>query len=239
MTKQAIHRQGNSVILYDESVISHLEPDMFSADYWADAEVVPGYSGGRGATLFVSHRGDDWVLKHYYRGGLVGKVLEDEFIFFGIERVRSVAEWQLLKLAHAAGLPVPVPVAAHFERRGFIYAANLITRRIPGVAPFSTRLASGPATQQVWHAVGHCVRQFHDAGFYHADLSAHNLQIDSDDRIWLLDWDRGRKLPPGKWQQANLDRLLRSCRKIRATEAASFSDADWQALLAGYKDQLS
>ena len=235
MTGQAIQRQGNSVILYDESIVSHIQPGMFGAEYWADARVVPGYSGGRGATVFVCHQGDDWVLKHYHRGGLVGKLLNDGFLYAGFKRSRSVAEWQVLRLAHAAGLPVPVPVAAHVHRRGLIYAADLITRRIPDVVPFSTRLHERAADPAVWRAVGRCVKRFHDAGFYHADLSTHNLQIDSDDRIWLLDWDRGRRMQPGSWQAANLERLRRSCRKIHAIDAAHYADdTDWAALLAGY-----
>jgi len=92
MTEQAIHRQGNSVILYDESFVSHMQSAMFGADYWADADIVPGYSGGRGATLFVCHQGDDWVLKHYHRGGLVGKLFNDGFLYTGFSRARSVVE---------------------------------------------------------------------------------------------------------------------------------------------------
>jgi len=142
----------------------------------------------------------------------------------------------VLQQAHAVGLPVPLPVAARVARRGVVYAADLITRRIPDVVPFSARLQAGPAESSVWRAVGQCVRRFHDAGFYHADLSAHNLQIGSDDRIWLLDWDRGCRMTPGSWQRSNMKRLQRSCRKIRATDGAHYADDDWPALLAGYAE---
>jgi hypothetical protein len=42
-------------------------------------------------------------------------------------------------------------------------------------------------------------------------------------------------MQPGSWQQANLERLHRSCRKIQANDAAHYADdVDWAALLAGY-----
>ena len=50
----------------------------------------------------------------------------------------------------------------------------------------------------------------------------------------VLDWDRGRRLQPGKWQQANLERLQRSIAKISAENGRQPDAGGWQALAEGY-----
>ena len=213
--------------------------DLFQLENWPDPEIVPGYSGGRGTTLFVAHEGKDWALRHYHRGGVVGSFLRDQFIWLGETRTRPFLEWDLLATIQQDGLPAPAPVAARYIKKGFWYTADLITLRLPGVMPFSNRLQQGPVSAEVWQKVGQCVAQFHRAGYFHADLSAHNLQIDADDKIFLLDFDRGAKLADGSWRQSNLARLQRSCRKITEDGSVSFSKADWDQLMRGYKTILA
>jgi hypothetical protein len=66
-------------------------------------------------------------------------------------------------------------------------------------------------------------------------MNAHNLQIDEQGALWMLDFDRGRLLPPGPWQQRTLDRLLRSLEKVRRMNPAlNFSDEHWEQFLEGY-----
>jgi 3-deoxy-D-manno-octulosonic acid kinase len=230
-----LKQSGRSIIVYDDCCVDQINPEMFDAEFWQESQIVPGYSGGRGATLYIRNAGDDWVLKHYHRGGLIGRLLNDGFLWFGNDSARSVVEFDLLREIVAAGLPGPVPVAAHVRRNGLQYSADLITRRIPDVVPFSTRLAEGQAPASVWERVGQCIGKFHASGFNHADLSTHNLQIDAQDNVYLLDWDRGRNMAPGNWRQSNLERLHRSCMKISREDSAIFSPADWDALLAGYR----
>jgi 3-deoxy-D-manno-octulosonic acid kinase len=79
------------------------------------------------------------------------------------------------------------------------------------------------------------VRRFHDAGVWHADLTAHNLQINAAGEIFLLDFDRGRRRDAGAgWRQGNLARLRRSLDKISSAGQVHFDDAGWRALQAGY-----
>jgi 3-deoxy-D-manno-octulosonic acid kinase len=73
------------------------------------------------------------------------------------------------------------------------------------------------------------------AGVFHADLNAYNIQIDKDDKVWLVDFDRGRLRQPGRWQQQNLARLHRSLQKIKGLDPRLyFSEANWEQLLEGY-----
>jgi 3-deoxy-D-manno-octulosonic acid kinase len=232
-------RTNGSVIVYDDIRVSQMTVDLFQLQNWANAEIVPGYSGGRGTTLFVSHEGQDWALRHYHRGGVVGRFLRDQFIWLGELRTRPFLEWDLLAEVQKDGLPAPAPVAARYVRTGAWYTADLITLRLPGVIPFSNRLQQGPVSPEVWQKVGRCIGRFHVAGYFHADLSTHNLQIDSEDNVFLLDFDRGAKLTEGSWRERNLARLLRSCHKISEDGSVSFGQTDWAELMQGYKTELS
>jgi 3-deoxy-D-manno-octulosonic acid kinase len=229
-------KAGGSVIVYDDARVSQIVPDLFEPGHWGDVDSAPGYSGGRGATLFVNHQGDDWVVRHYHRGGYAGKFLHDQFLWFGQTSTRPFAEWDLLDAIQRDGLPAPAPVAARYVRRGFWYTADLITVRLPDVMPFSNRLTQAPVSEGVWGDVGRCIGRFHAAGYFHADLSTHNLQIGVDDTIYLLDFDRGKKQSPGNWRQQNLERLHRSCLKISRDSSVGFRAEYWEALLSGYRE---
>jgi len=80
------------------------------------------------------------------------------------------------------------------------------------------------------------IRCFHHHGVWHADLNANNILIDTETRLYLIDFDRGRlRQPSRQWQQANLDRLKRSLLKLQShAESFYFAESDWQTLLAGY-----
>lgn len=232
----SLERSGDSVILYDASLANTMRAAWFEPASWPGAPVAPGYSGGRGATLFIRCEGQDWVLRHYHRGGTVARLAGDAFLWLGAERTRSFLEWRLLAQMQAEGLPAPRPVAARYVRSGLAYRADLITVRIPDVVPFSTRLAAGSVSDDIWRRVGACIGRFHLARFSHADLTAHNLQIDDRDTIFLLDFDRGRRMSgEGGWRKRNLQRLHRSLTKISAEAAFRFLPAQWQLLLEGYR----
>lgn len=195
-------------------------------------------SAGRGNTLIVADNRSDFVLRHYLRGGLVGRFLHDSYLWTGLERTRAFCEWRLLALLHARGFPVPQAAATRVTRRGMTYSADLLTVRIPGIRPFSDRIAGVAGGEVLWHRLGAVIREFHDYGVNHADLNAYNVQVDAADKIYLLDFDRSAIQPVGSWAQSNLERLHRSLRKICMLDTSiQFSAADWSALLEGYADR--
>ena len=66
-------------------------------------------------------------------------------------------------------------------------------------------------------------------------MNAYNLQIDSGGKLWMLDFDKGKLLPAGAWQQETLSRLHRSLQKIKARDPALHYDEQcWEHLLSGY-----
>jgi tRNA A-37 threonylcarbamoyl transferase component Bud32 len=136
---------------------------------------------------------------------------------------------------HAAGLPVPSPLAAPYERYGLGYRADLITELLPDTHSLASALAAGDVGLSTWAAVGRCIRVFHDYGLCHADLNAHNILLDANEKVFLIDFDRGARRAPGLWRDANLARLRRSLDKLEDGRAQRrFDDAQWQCLLAAY-----
>jgi 3-deoxy-D-manno-octulosonic acid kinase len=215
---------------------SHIREAWFDPDTWPGASPMPGHSTGRGTTLVIGTDRDEWVLRHYYRGGLVGRVLNDTFLWLGEARTRPFTEWLLLEHLVTLGLPVPRPVAGRFVRRGPVYTADLITVRIPDVVPLSRRWTDGPLDPMIWRSVGELVGRFHDHAVYHADLNAHNIQIGPRGELFLLDFDQGRIMDgAGAWTGHNLSRLRRSLSKISRSASLAFSDQEWGWLLAGYR----
>jgi 3-deoxy-D-manno-octulosonic acid kinase len=199
-------------------------------------------SGGRGATLFIDCAGQACVLRHYYRGGLIGQFFSDQYFWSGESTTRCFREWLLLEQLFNMGLPVPRPVAARYVRSGFIYRADLITVRLPAVESLAARLQRGDVSAAVWTRIGECIARFHAAGVWHADLNAHNIQVDAADRIFLLDFDRGRIRPVARdWQQSNLARLHRSLLKISANDTGqpTFSAQEWHRLTEAHDAALA
>jgi 3-deoxy-D-manno-octulosonic acid kinase len=234
----SVENTETGAILYDRAVIDHICDMSFRADSWQRAEPVTGFlrSAGRGNTMFVSNGQEEFVLRHYRRGGLPGRVHPDLYVWLGEERTRAFREWRLLKRLVEMGLRVPRPAAARYRRVAtFFYTADLLTVREPGIRALSDRLVGSPATEDFWRGTGEGIYRFHKAGVCHADLNAYNVQVDAADRIFLLDFDRGRLLPPGAWQQGNLARLYRSLSKVRKLEPrVAFSETNWRQLIEGY-----
>ena len=106
--------------------------------------------------------------------------------------------------------------------------------------PFSQRhlaecLRTGALSIVTWVGIGRCIRRFHDLGVCHADLNAHNILL-SEEAVYLIDFDRCQLRKAGLWRDRNLVRLRRSLEKIAyGLPAERFTEADWHALLDGYR----
>lgn len=235
-----VEKAGSSFILYDDSVVSQARREWFDASKWRDSSPSSAQGTGRGSTFFIEVDGRSCVLRHYYRGGFIGKFLNDEFLWIGLEKTRAFAEWFLLEHMQKLGLPSPVPLAAHVERRGFVYRADLLMERIPEVKPLSVCLESQATTDINWNAVGFCIGGFHREGINHADLNVHNIQIGSDGAVSLVDFDRGRLMSAaGQWQRDNLARLSRSLKKVSNGCGLELQDSVWQGLMEGYRQAFT
>lgn len=235
--KETVEKTETGAILYDRSLLNHSSESSFTAEGWRTARAVEGRlrSAGRGGTLIVSDGEREFVLKHYVRGGVPGRLVHDRYLWVGEARTRAFVEWRLLARLCELGLPVPRPAAARYRRSGLWYGADLLTLRVPGIEPLSVRIAAKPADAESWREVGRGIRRFHAAGVFHPDLNAHNVQLDGDGRVFLLDFDRGSVRPSGAWRRANLARLRRSLDKLKRVDPGlHFEEDDWSRLLEGY-----
>ena len=223
-------------MLYDTLRTSNFSTDFFEPEYWRKHDSIEGTARGRGTTWFIRAGDASYVLRHYRRGGLMAKVSKDRYWWGGEGETRSFSEWYLTYHLHRAGLPVPTPIAARYQRRGLFYRADLITQRIENSEPLSARLLQGPLSFTQWIAIGRCLRRFHDAGVFHADLNAHNILL-TPEQVYLIDFDRGELRKRGWWADTTLVRLYRSLEKVTLLAAPeSFTDEDWHSLLAGYRE---
>lgn len=222
-------------ILFDPQATDAIKPEQFEPEFWRRQGTVHTAEGGRGQVVFVTADSAQWALRHCHRGGMVGWVLSDHYLWLGERHVRSFREFELLRTLHARGLPVPRPVAARYQRYGLAYTSDLITERIPGARPLSQRLVHDSIPESAWRTIGEGIRHFHEAGAFHADLTAHNILLDDDAGMHLVDFDRGRLRGPGEWRNHNLQRLKRSLNKISGTmPGVSVQRQEWEALLDGY-----
>jgi len=236
---ETVQKTASGAILYDRQVIREISEERFAAAGWLHAEPVSGAlrAAGRGSTMFVGNVPRQFVLRHYMRGGLIGKVVRDSYVWTGEDESRPFAEWRMLAKMADSGLRVPRPAAARYCRRGPLYSADIITVRIPNVVSLSAYIADKPLAPQFWQSLGAAVLHFHDKGVYHADMNAYNLQIDNDGDLWMLDFDRGRLLQPGPWQQKTLSRLHRSLHKVVSLDPKlHFRQQNWEQFLEGYFD---
>lgn len=234
MNHPVVEQRQQSVILYDPLWSGKISTDWFRPQYWqADAVAV---AEGRGSSFFVRHAEQQWVLRHYQRGGLIARLLSDQYIWSGLEQSRPWREWKLLAMMQAEGLPVPRPIAAQVQRQGLIYRGDILMQRIVNAQPLSRILQKDRLTQSQWQAIGACIKRFHRQEIYHADLNAHNILL-RDSEVFLIDFDRGEQRVTGKWCQANLKRLRRSLGKLASQYPCfGFGEAEWQYLLTAYNE---
>ena len=232
---------GNTVMLYDPSqggnFVAELGAQAFDPDYWQAQGALRGAARGRGNTWFFALNEHTYALRHYRRGGWMAKFSTDRYLRVAPGRSRPEREFALTRSLHAAGLPVPVAVAARLQTNGYFYRGDLLTRQIPNVVTLAERLAVADLDQDAWHNLGSTVARFHRFGLDHADLNAHNVLCDAQGQWWLIDFDRGCLRTPGLWCDANLVRLRRSILKIcDGLKICDFDESCWLTLLRGYRD---
>jgi len=227
-------RVARAAMLYDASRMDQPGFAAFEREYWRGRGALEEVAGGRGTVAFVHDAGRRWVLRHYRRGGLVARFLDDTYFYTGAARTRAHAEWRLLRRLHEWGLAVPVPVAARYVRAGLVYRADLITEELPTRLTLARALAAGPLEPATWRAVGRCIAGLHGRGVQHADLNAHNLLLGTGGEVYVLDFDRGRIRARGAWEDRVLERLRRSLAKVTGgLPDGRCGDAEWRRLLEG------
>jgi len=234
--------QGNTYCLYNSDVVANFHPEMLSSQYWHTKGAITGSAQGRGTTWFIRYLcsakpEQHWVLRHYYRGGLIGKVINDSYWFSSQKNTRAVREFTLLGFMQTLKLPAPKPIACKVVKHGLFYQADLLSSRIEQAQDLVAILSKEVISKALWHKIGSTIKRFHEHNIYHHDLNAHNILINEQKQVFLIDFDRGeiRNENQQSWQQANMARLQRSFNKeLNQLDKFYFSDKNWQFLLEGY-----
>lgn len=236
----------NALAWFDPHFSPNFELAYFQSEFWQQQGLVTGQSKGRNTVWFIRQQnGKEAVLRHYYRGGLVGKLNKDKFWPEPAAQSRAMAEFSLLWQMRLWGLPVPRPCAALYQKHAFGYSADILIERIPGTTDLAHLLQQRPLTNAEWQQLGAVIASFHQHQVYHSDLNCHNILLDSQGQFWLIDFDKcairtAADFPDQSWKTQNLQRLLRSLNK----EKQQLPVFHWQpdqfaALELGYQHAAS
>lgn len=224
---------------YDDTLFTSIDERFFKPDYWLAQDAIIGSESGRGTTYFLNYNDHELVLRHYLRGGLVGKLIHDHYLYQDETSVRSLSEYRVLERLHREGLPVPKPAAAQVRHNGLAYQADILIERIPNARDLLHVLQHEPAPE-LFPKIGKLVARFHRFGAHHADLNIKNILLDQDNKLWLIDFDRAELAQHDtNKQDASLKRLKRSFDKEKTRHDIHFDEENWQALEQAYRQQMN
>ena len=128
------------------------------------------------------------VVKHYNRGGVFGRFISSRYLKWG--KTRAEQEAEMLSKVAQLGVSVPLPLAS-IHRGGLFYRAWLITTMIEGaqtLAELSVKDEdrAGRLTVELIRQISLLV----GAGIWHVDLHPGNVLVDSNDRLFIIDFDK-------------------------------------------------
>lgn len=242
-----LKRDGADEIWYDPVLVeaggfTKPSQSFFDPHCWLQFDAVIGQSTGRNTVWFVQAKQQRWVLRHYYRGGLIGKLNKDRFLKVPVPQSRAMAEFQLLQQMHQLGLPVPRPVAALFSTGKISYRADILLELVDGSLDLAKLLRQKAISPVQWQQIGAMIRRFHDAQIYHSDLNCHNILQGPDGKFWLIDFDKCGQRTGEHWKEQTLARLQRSLHKEAGLAADKgqgwhVTSTEWQLLKQGYNER--
>ena len=130
------------------------------------------------------------VVKYYRRGGLMRYIIKQRYLKLG--KTRAQREFELLQTVSNLGLNVPQPIAyAHCGR--LLYRAWLITREIKHPLSLARLcLIDEKRAQRTMKSVIAQISRLIDHNLLHVDLHPGNVVVDQKDRVFLLDFDKGK-----------------------------------------------
>ncbi len=182
---------------------------------------------GRGGILrfTLEDRGDYGVIRRYRRGGVVRGFMTDAYVVAN----RPLRELRVMEYAYKAGLPVPEPLGACWQRTGLFIRGFFSCREIAG-CDLQTYLGTAHAdAPETLRACGKTVKDMHDSGIYHADLQLRNVIV-GDAKVWLIDFDKAVMAGPVR----RLRRAMNLLRLRRSFTKNGFSAEMFEYVCEGY-----
>lgn len=169
---------------------------------------------GRGQTLLFNKDGKNLVLRHYRRGGLLGKIINDSFFVFETNAHRAFDEFRLLDYMLSKGLPVPKPVIAREKKSFLSVTQDIVIERLNGYRDLSYIISERELTHEEYSNIGKTISLFFKENILHTDLNIRNILINEQSKVAIIDFDKCccTKLSVDM-KKSMLDRLLRSFKK--------------------------
>ena len=196
---------------------------------------VRGAGVGRGQAMIFTYQGKSMVLRHYRRGGMLGRLNKDLYLRTTLNRSRGYQELSLLAQMQSLKLPVPKPVAARFVPSVVMYRADILIEEIPSSKTVFDALRDDSLDAEAWGSLGETIARFHANGIDHTDLHIRNILLDQNSKFWLIDFDKCSRRKAGGWSQSNLSRLKRSIEKEHSRyHFAGYTPDNWQSLIQQY-----
>ena len=227
---------GADVIWADPELFASADAMLFDLAWWRSTGSVEPMAAGRGKLHLLSGHGGRYLLRHYYRGGLMARISRDLFLRQPVAQSRAMREFTLLHHLCAQGHAVPRAAAARYQAAGLCYRADILVQVIDGAKDIAQLMHNErPLASAEWQSLGLAVRRLHDAQVWHSDLNCHNLMLDPQGKAWIVDFDKCGWRAGEAWKLDNLARLLRSLRKeLRLDPSFRWGEAQWQTLLDAY-----
>lgn len=224
-------RFDNQIIWFDQTMIDEKQVQFaFDADYWREKNCIVGSASGRGTTWFVQLDSTQAALRHYRRGGLFSRLIEDSYWFSGEDNTRSFQELMLLNYLRESNVHVPRPIAARVVKSGFTYRADLLSEKVADSRDLVAILKEKPLTKTMYQKIGDEIRKMHAAQVNHTDLNIHNILIDSTNKVWIIDFDKCYQQQGDTWKLNNWERLKRSFEKERLKSGILWTNAEFSQM---------
>lgn len=201
-------------------------------------DAIIGSAKGRGTTWFVKGEKGEFALRHYHRGGLFGKLIKDSYWFSGLSNTRAYQELHLLQTLVQHQVNVPIPIAAKVIKSGFTYQADILVQKIANGKDLVAMLAREKLSEGMFEKIGREIRKMHDTNVNHTDLNIHNILIDNQSKVWIIDFDKCHQQEDSSWKQDNLSRLKRSFDKELGLGTIQLPDYAWKSIDNGYSKKL-
>lgn len=193
---------------------------FFSADYIRAHDHRVETAGGRGTALLFERDGRELVSRHYWRGGLWGKLAGDRFFRGAKGSARAFDEFLLLQRLCHRGLPVPEPYLARKITSGLCCRNDLVTLRISQSRNLADIIRDRELSPEEMERIGKVLAQFFAAGVLHTDLNIRNILLDTSGAVFIIDFDKcsDRGINDAQ-KQTMVARLRRSFRKEKSANA--------------------
>jgi len=230
--------QGNRLVVRADRQREILLSTCLEIERRGDAAGVFGRGDMRSMKLAD---GTTALFRCYHHGGLFRSLTGKWFISWPPRPFRELTITEELR---RRGFPTVEVLAACVEKiRGPIYRGWLVTRQLEEARDLWDGLQSGfcqsVGIDASLKAVAASIRRMHREGVYHRDLNLKNILIRStaagvDSHV--IDFDKAILVLgqlPAPLARKNLDRLLRSIRKLDP-QRQYFSAASWDGFLQYY-----